>query len=262
MFEELLAREIFLPILIIFFSILTYVVLKYIIKRALRLKIQRIDVRKQKALIGLISALLRIFIFLVALMMILDVYGIDTKSLVTSLGVASLVIGLALQDLIRDFIVGFTVLLEDQFSVGDVVTINNFTGTVIATGLKTTRLKSFAGEVKIISNRSIVELTNHSLEIAKAIIDINVEKDSDILKVKDILNRLCAELSEELSLIEKAECVGVEAIGNIGIQFRIIITTKFSDRAVLSRTFRERIKEALDKEKIAIAYPQLVTLNG
>jgi len=262
MFEDLLAKEIIMPVLIVFFSVLSYMILTRIIKRALRLKIQRIDIRKQKALVGLISAVLRVFIILVALMMILDVYGIDTKSLVTSLGVASLVIGLALQDLIKDFIVGFTVLLEDQFSVGDVVTVNGFTGTVIATGLKTTRLKAFSGEVKIISNRSIIEITNHSLEIAKATIDINVEKDSDISKVKELLEKICADLSAELSLIEKAECVGVESIGNIGIQFRIIITTKFSDRASLSRIFRERIKESLDKENIQIAYPQLVAPNG
>ena len=262
MLEILVENAVVTPILIIAFSILAYIILKAIIKRLLHLKIKKIDARKQKSVVGLISIVLRVFIFLIALMMILDTYGIDTRSLITSLGVASLIIGLALQDLIRDFITGFTVILEDQYSEGDIVTINGFTGTVLNIGLKTTRLQSATGEVRIISNRTIAELSNHSLEIHKSLIDVTVQPHEDVGRVREVLDVLCNQLTEDLSLPEPAQCLGVESIGGVGIQFRLIVASAFADRKRHARIFRERIKEALDKENISIAHPQMVINNG
>jgi small conductance mechanosensitive channel len=256
--EKIMVREIVAPILIIFFSFLTYLILSMAVKKLFRIKIKKVDERKQKALLSLVRNIMKVFIFLIALMMILEIYKVDTKSLVASLGVVSLVIGLALQDLIKDFIVGFTVMLEDQFSVGDTVTINGFTGTVIFSGLKTTRIKAGTGEIKIISNRTIIEVTNHTLEVNKINVDIAIEPASDIQRAEAILKTICEELSAELNLAEKAVSNGVESIADTGIIFRIVITANYGDMFGYARTFRARIKEAFDREGIKLAQPRLV----
>lgn len=262
MLEKFLVKEIVAPLLIIFFSFIIYLIISRVVNKMLSLKIKRINERKQKSFVGAINTIIKIFIVLIALMMILEVYGIDTKSLVASLGVVSLVVGLALQDMLKDFIVGFTILFEDQFSIGDTVTINGFTGTVIYTGLKSTRLKAYTGDVKIISNRNIVEVINHTLELNKAVISIKVELNSDEEKVTEILNDLCTELSEELSLPGKAQCLGIDNVGEGGLTYTILIPVKFSDKASVSRTFRSKIKKELEKNKIKISNPQLVMNNG
>lgn len=262
MLEKILVKEVVAPVLIIIFSFLLYLIISRIVKKMLSVKIKRINERKQKAFVGAVNTIIKTFIVLIALMMILEIYGIDTKSLVASLGVVSLVVGLALQDMLKDFIVGFTILFEDQFSLGDTVTINGFTGTVIFTGLKSTRLKAYTGDVKIISNRNIVEVINHTLEINKAVISVKVELNSDEDKVKEILDDLCIELSEELNISGKAQCVGIDNVGDGGITYTILIPVKFSDKASISRIFRSRIKKELEKNKIKISNPQLVMSNG
>lgn len=262
MLEKILIKEFVAPVLILLFSFLLYIIISRIVKKMFSVKIKRINERKQKSFVGGINTIIKIFIILIALMMILEIYGIDTKSLVTSLGVVSLVVGLALQDMLKDFIVGFTILFEDQFSVGDTVTINGFTGTVIFNGLKSTRLKAYTGDVKIISNRNITEVVNHTLELNKAIVNVKVELNSDIEKVKGILDNICAELTEELNLPGKAQCLGVDNVNDGGVSYTILVPAKYSDKASLARTFRARIKKDLETNKIKISNPQLVIQNG
>ena len=119
----------------------------------------------------------------------LEVYNVDTKSLIASLGVFSLVVGLAVQDTLKDFISGITIILENQFEVGDNVTISGFRGDVIYMGLKTTKIKSYEGEVFMIANRNITEVINHTVSNDLAIIDIPIayEEDLDNLKDADII---------------------------------------------------------------------------
>lgn len=262
MLEKILIKEIVAPVLIIIFSFLLYFIVNGIIKRMFSVKIKRINERKQKAFVGGISTIIKVFITLIALMMILEIYGIDTKSLVASLGIVSLVVGLALQDMLKDYIVGFTILFEDQFSVGDTVTINGFTGTVIFTGLKSTRLKAYTGDVKIISNRNITEVINHTLEINKIAVTVKVELSSDTIKVKEILDNLCLSLSDELNLPGKAQCLGVDNMNDGGITYTILIPANYSDKTSVARLFREKIKQEFEKNKIKISNPQLVMQNG
>ena len=128
--------------------------------------------------------------------MILDVYGIDTKTILASIGIIGLVIGLAVQDTLRDFLSGLFIILDNQYSVGDNVMINGFRGNVINLGLKTTRIKAYTGEVKIIANRNIMEVTNYSKENSLAIVDISVSHNSNLEKTEKVLNELCERLGE------------------------------------------------------------------
>ncbi len=262
MLEKILSKEVVAPVVIIFFSIITYGVLSRIVKRLFRIKSKRVNEKRQKTFVGLVNNVIKYFIVLVALMMILEIYGIDTKSLVASLGVASLVAGLALQDLLKDVIAGFSIILEDQYSVGDIVSINGFTGTVQTLGLKTTKLKALTGEVRMIANRNIMELTNYSVDDNTSFVDVSISYDSNVEEVKAFLTEVCETLSKELKLTKSAQCLGVEKLADSSVNFRIAITSSYADKFQLARRFQERIKAECDKKGIVIAYPQLVIHNG
>lgn len=259
----LLSKETIVPLLIIFFSILIYLCISKIINKLLMIKLVgvRINQRRQKTTIGLINNVLKYFIMIVALLMILDVYGIDTKSLIASLGVLSLVIGLALQDLLKDFIAGFSIIFEDQYAVGDTVTIGDFKGTVNYLGIKTTRLKAFNGETLIIPNRNVDKVINHSLENSTSFMDMPVAYDTDIDKAKEVLNNVCEELSKELKL-EEAKVCGVQDLSDSSIAIRISFTCRYSDKVKNEQIFRETVKKSFDENNIEIPFNQVVIHNG
>lgn len=258
MLEKVLSKEVLAPLIIIAVSILVYGVISRVIKRLLRIKMKRIQEKRQNTFVGLVNNIVKYFIVAIALMMILEVYGIDTKSLVASLGVVSLVAGLALQDILKDIIVGFGIILEDQFSVGDSVTISDFTGTVTYLGLRTTRIRAYTGEVKIIANRNITEVINHSMSENNALVYVDVSYDCNLEKVREILDSFCVEFSKENSLSKEAQCLGVDDLGESGIRFCISIPTPYAKKAAISRKFRAQVKEEFVKEGITIPYPQVV----
>lgn len=262
--EIIFSRKVVVPILIIIFSLLIYIGVSKIVKKLLTIKSSniRINARRHKTLVTLVDNIVKYFITIVALLMILDVYGIDTKSLIASLGVMSLVIGLALQDLLKDIIAGFTIIFEDQYAVGDIVTVGTFKGTVSYLGIKSTRITAYSGEVLILANRNIDKVINHTLENHMSLIDVDVAYESDLPKVREVLNKICEEFNEDKKITCKAEVCGVEKLGDSGITMRIVFGSNYNDRFPYERKLRELIKNTFDEEHIKIPYPQVEVHNG
>ena len=113
------------------------------------------EVKRRKTIVKLFQSVFKYVLIIIAMLIILDFYGVDTKSLIASLGVAGVVLGLALQDTVKDLISGTMLIMENYLAVGDIVTYNDFTGEVIELGLRTTKIKGFDGEVMIVANRNI-----------------------------------------------------------------------------------------------------------
>ena len=263
-FELLLSKKVIVPLVIIFVSTIIYLLLSRITHKLLSIKLRgvRFNDRRQKTTVSLMDNIIKYFIAIVALVMILDVYGIDTKSLIASLGVVSLVAGLALQDFLKDIIAGITILFEDQYAVGDVVTIGEFKGTVTYLGIKTTRLRSFTGETLIIANRNIDRVINHSLDNSISFMDISISYDTDIEKAKLVLKNVCDELNSELKLQEPAKVCGVQDLGRSSVDIRISFGCLYVEKIRIEQIFRERVKKSFDDNKIEIPYTQVVIHNG
>lgn len=258
--DIILKKEVIAPIIIIFASIIVYFIIKNIVNRVYNAKFARKNAKKRDTVKSIIINVFKYFIFIIDLNMILELLGIDTKSIIASLGVVSLIAGLALQDLLKDFIVGISILLEDQYSVGDVVEIGGFRGTIVDFGLRVTRIKSYTGEVKIISNRNITELINCSMNDGVSIVEIQISYESDLLKAEEILTKLCEKFSED----EKCETnfLGVDNLADNGIVLKVSIKASYSQKFALARKFKEQVKLVLDKNKINIPYPQVVVHDG
>ena len=246
---------------VILVSLILISISKKIVGKLLFIKTSKVPIKRQKSIVNLISNIVRFFILFIALTIILEEFGIDTKSFIASLGVFSLVIGLALQDLLKDIISGFSIVFEGLYNIGDWIEISSFKGEVIATSLRTTRIRAYTGEVKIISNRNITELINYSMDDSNAIVDIEVSYDSKLDKVDKVIGEMCTDFEKEEG-VKKVDILGLNEIGDSGLKFRLVIKSDYSNSIALSRKLKRKIVDTFNKNNISIPYKQVVIHNA
>lgn len=257
--DKILIKEVVGPILIILVSVLLYIIIKSIIDNLFRIKNKYVDKRKSKTINGLINNLVKYFIVIVDVVMILDIFGIDTKTLIASLGVVGLVAGLAVQDTLKDFVAGISIILENQYRVGDTITVKGFRGEVIDLGIKSTKIKAYTGEIMIIANHLIEEVINHSLDKSLAVIDIPVSYDTDIGKLDKVLGNLFVKLDKKIDgLNGDITILGLESYDSSSITYRVVADTLPMKHFQVERELRKLIKLELDKNNIEIPFPQVV----
>lgn len=263
MIEKIFMKEIMGPITIVFIAIISYAISKKVIKRIFKLKVKGVDLNRKKTIMLLFTNVTKFFIIAIALITILEIYGFDTKSLLASLGVFTAVAALALQDLLKDFVAGISLMLEGQFQIGDNITVGGYRGEVISLTLKSTRIKAYTGEIKIIANREITQVINHTLDNSLAIVDVNVAYDSNIEKVEKVLTDLCERLTNELEFLRgNVELLGISALGESAITFRMTAETEVMKHYGIQRKILREVKLEFDKHKIKIPFRQVVVHNA
>lgn len=260
MMDIFLIKEVIAPILIILISTFVYLIIKGVINRVFRIRNKYIDKKKSQTINSLISNLVMYFIIIVDIVMILDVFGVDTKTLIASLGVVGIVAGLAVQDTLKDFISGISIVLENQYRVGDTITVKGFRGEVISLGIKSTKLRAYTGEIMIIANHLIEEVINHSLEKSVAIVDIPIAYDTNIEKLENALNDLFSDLKIN-GINGDIKMLGIQSYDDSSMSYRIVCDTVPMEHFQVERDLKKVIKKCLDKNKIVIPFPQVVVHN-
>lgn len=239
-------------------SVIFYLILKQILATTLFKKAKRKSNKRALTMITVITNIIKYLLIIIDILMILDLNGIDTKSLLASLGIMGVVVGFALQDLLKDIIGGAAILTEEQFSVGDNIKVGDFRGDVIYLGLKTTKIKAYTGEVKIISNRNITEVINYSTKNSKCIIDINTSYENDLDSIKVAINNICEKLTNEVQYIEeKVELLGVEELKDSSICLRVVAELPQTKNVEFKRLFLEEVVKEFKKQKLEIPYPKM-----
>ncbi|QOR69052.1 mechanosensitive ion channel family protein [Cytobacillus suaedae] len=219
----------------------------------------RVSERRTATLIKLLENVLRYVVYFVVIIMILESLNIEIRALLAGAGIVGLAIGFGAQNLVRDIITGFFIIFEDQFSVGDFIRTGTFEGTVEEIGLRTTKLKSFTGEIHILPNGSIVEVTNFSINNSIAVVDISVSYEGDIPKTEKILEELLQELPDKYEdMIKTPELLGVQMLGASEVVLRIVSEVLPMRHFYISRILRKEIKLRLDEHGIEIPYPRMV----
>jgi moderate conductance mechanosensitive channel len=215
--------------------------------------------RRDETLAKLLDNIISYVVYFFAFMMILSVLTIDVKALLAGAGVVGLAVGFGAQSLVKDVITGFFIIFEDQFSVGDHVRIDQFEGTVESIGLRTTRIKTWTGEVHILPNGSIIQVTNFSINNSLSIVDIGISYEEDIEKaekvIKDLLEKMPAQYEE---LVKPPELLGVQSFGPSEIVLRIVAETLPMKHVAVGRKIRKDLKTYLDQHGIEIPYPRMV----
>lgn len=266
--EKVVIPQVYLPIIYVCISIIVYSILKRIIdkiisKKQVKLNKSSFNYKKIETFKVVLENIIKYIIITFLILAILTVYGIDVTSILAGLGIAGIIVGLALQDLAKDIIAGFSIIIENQYAMGDIISIGDFKGEVIHLGLKTTKIKSFDGKVKIVANRNTTEVINYSMEDSLAIVDIDIAYEEKNAKVEKVLKELAAELTETLpNLKGEVELLGIQDLTSSSVKYRITAKTKSTENFKVERLMRKEIKERLDKEKIKIPYPQIEVHNG
>ena len=155
----------------------------------------RISERRENTLSKLLENTLTYLVYFIATIMILEVVGFDVGALLAGAGIIGLAVGFGAQSLVKDIISGFFIIFEDQFSVGDYVRISTFEGTVVEIGLRTSKIKSWTGEVHILPNGNITEVTNFSLNNSIAVVDISISLENDIPEAERVIRQFLPRIS-------------------------------------------------------------------
>jgi moderate conductance mechanosensitive channel len=212
----------------------------------------------EKLLLNIFSYVL----FFILIMIVFEVLGIHTTSLLAGASVIGLAVGFGAQGLVSDIVTGFFILLEQQIDVGDYVTVSGFDGIVEEVGLRTTRLRSFDGTLHFIPNRQIVTLSNHSRGNMRALVDIGIAYDADIDQAITVIQSVCDQLAvNNENIVEGPNVLGVQTIGSSDVVLRVIAQTKNGEQWDVERSLKKAIKEAFDRNGIEIPFPHQVFVH-
>jgi moderate conductance mechanosensitive channel len=238
---------------IIILSILIAKVGSYIIKKTFQKQKSfkfGIGSKKIDTMSTLTVSVFKYSVYIMAIVIILtNVFQLT--SILAAAGIGGLAIGLGAQSLIKDIISGFFIVMEDQFVVGDLITIDNMTGTVEDLELRVTRLRNFNGDLYIVPNGEIKRVTNHTRGNKAVLVDIPVSYNTDIGKAIEIVKSICTTVNEEFDTItEEPKVLGITELGKDMINIRVMGKTLPNEQWIVERRIRLLIKEEFDKANV------------
>jgi len=215
--------------------------------------------KRGQTIAQLVRSLGRVVIILTVALLSLNLF-IDIKPLLAGVGILSLAISFGAQSLVKDFIAGFFILLENQFGVGDVVQIGDKSGVVERMTLRLVLLRDVQGIVHIIPNGSITTVSNLTRGWSRAVVDVSVAYDTNLDRalevIRDELTRFTSDPGWKARLDGPSEVAGVQSLSDNGIVIRTLIRTIPGGQWEAAREFYRRLKNRLDREGIEIPYPQ------
>ena len=197
----------------------------------------------------LLESLVSIVIWTTAIFIILAEVGISLAPLIASAGIASIAIGFGAQSIVRDFLAGIFVVIEDQYGVGDIIDVSCATGEVIEVGFRTTRLRDLEGVLWTIPNGEIQRVGNYSQIWARSVFDVSISYDDDIDHASAVIKRVLDEIwlhgAPDATIIDEPEVLGVEELGSSAVVIRARVKTEPSEQFAVARRVRAEIKKAL-----------------
>jgi len=181
----------------------------------------------------------------IVILLILGEFHIELAPLLAGAGVIGLAIGFGAQSLVKDVITGFFIILEDHFSVGDVIETGKFRGTVEMIGLRATRIKSWTGEVFIIPNGSITDVTNFSVNNSLAVVDVSIAATEQLDYAMEIVRGVLAKF-EDPNLVAMPELLGVQSMTGSDVVLRVTAVCRPNTQTALTRHLNAEIKKAFE----------------
>ncbi len=185
--------------------------------------------------------------------------GIDGTALLASAGILSLAISLGARDLLDDILSGLFIIFEGEFRVGDIIMVDDWRGTVLEIGIRTTKVEDTGQNVKVIRNSNISNVVNMTKKLSLVACNIGIEYEESLEHVETILAKELPEIAKRLPAIVKGPYYrGVTAFGDDSVDIRITMQCAEKDRIQLERDFNREIKLLFDRYDINIPFPQIV----
>ncbi|MEA1874341.1 MAG: mechanosensitive ion channel family protein [Bacteroidota bacterium] len=239
-----------------------------VIKRSLRKQeVENLEIEKRaNTLIGILNSVLKAIIWLIAIMILLSKFGVDIGPILASAGILGLAVGFGAQELVRDVISGFFILLEDQVRTGDIAIINGTAGKVEEIALRTITLRDLAGVVHITQNGKIDSLSNMTKEWSAIVLEIGVAYKEDIENVSKIMVAVAEDLRNDSEygdkILEPINIFGLDKFADSALVIKARIITKPAEQWSVGRAYRARLKKAFDAQNIEIPFPHTTLYWG
>ncbi len=261
-------------ILVIILGIVIYLVFQKIVPRLVRRTIDarmkgkpKAEIEKRSRTISnVISKTIGIFIAVVVLFTILAEVGVNIGPALASLGILGLAISFGAQSLVKDLINGIFILIENQYSVGDVIRLGDTAGLVEEVNLRRTILRDLDGVVHYIPNSEIGVVSNLTKEYSRVNMNISVAYSEDLDRVIAVTNRICSEMAKEEEwknlIIKTPQVLRVDALAESGVEIKILGDTLPATQWGIMGELRKRIKKEFDNEGIEIPWPHMKIYFG
>jgi moderate conductance mechanosensitive channel len=220
--------------------------------------------QRAKTIGSVFKSIVSVIVYGLAFMMILGEVGVNLGPVLASAGILGVAIGFGAQNLVRDFLSGVFMMLEDQYGVGDVVDLGEASGTVEAVGLRITTVRDVNGTVWYVRNGEILRVGNSSQGFAVAVVDVPIGYGADVGQATEILNRVATAVTESKPIsedvLEPPEVLGVERVSAAeGITMRLTVKTRPGRQWSVQRTLRAKVMEAFEdagvRGPVARAFP-------
>ncbi|MEG1109015.1 MAG: mechanosensitive ion channel family protein [Oscillospiraceae bacterium] len=231
---------------------------------ALLSKTWKLKNRHAETIKGLICNCIRYAVVIFGLVYGLSILGVNMVAVITSLGIVGLVVGFGAQSLIEDVITGLFIIFEGQFHVGDIITIDNFRGTVTAIGIRTTNLMDAGGNIKIINNSDIRTLTNLSEVESYAVAEIGISYSASLESAEKAIFEQLSEMPKLYPTVFKSapEYSGVQDLAASSVVLRVVAKVEEANVYAARRLINRELKLCLDRANIEIPFPQMVVHQG
>ena len=219
--------------------------------------------RQNETLSKLAQNTIRYVIGLIMVLTVLGQFGVNIAGLIASAGVAGLAISFGAQSLVKDVITGAFIIFENQYKNRDYVKLNQeVEGIVIEVGIRTTKLKGLNGQVSIIPNGQIMQVTNYSLENSVAVVDVGVAYEEDMDHVEDAIQEIAKEVEAKYHdmFVEPIMLAGVQSLGASEVVYRLMAEVPPTQHFAAGRILHKELKAGFDKRGIEIPYPRTVML--
>jgi len=195
-----------------------------------------------------------------AVLMLLGTFGIDITPLLASVGVAGLAISLGAQSLIKDLIGGVLIIVENQYAVGDVITVGGASGEVERITLRTTQFRARNGDLHIVPNGDVRALANRTKGWSRAVVEVGVAYEEDLDHALDVL-RASGEAFAQMpdfraSLLEPPQVLGPTSLGDSAVTLRVEVRTEPGRQWEIGRELRKFVLAACEREGVNLPYPR------
>ena len=222
--------------------------------------------KRAVTLLSIIKGLIKIVVWSVFLMMLLAKFGLNLGPILASAGIIGLAVGFGAQELVRDFIAGFFMLLENQIRKGDVVILNGTAGKVESIELRTTVLRDLSGTVHIFQNGKINTISNLTKEWSYIMLEIGVAYKENIDHVMRVMEETGKQLEQDpkygRDILDSLDIMGLDRFADSALVIKARIKTSPGDQWQIGRAYRKLLKENFDRENIEIPFPHVTLYMG
>jgi small conductance mechanosensitive channel len=222
--------------------------------------------KRIETLTSIIHGLVKIVLWVVLGMVILQKFGINIAPILAGAGIVGLAVGFGAQELVRDFISGFFIILENQIRAGDVAIINGTGGLVEKIAFRTTTLRDFSGVVHIFQNGKISTIANMTKDWSAMVFDIGVAYKEDPQQVMELMKQVGNEMYNDEQfkdkILEPIEVFGLDKFADSALVIKARLKTKPIQQWSIGREYRRRLKEVFDEHNIEIPFPHTTIYWG